>query len=273
MFYLTTLLASLYVNADKILIGGFFGATGVGYYSTAMKVVLLALALTTSLSAVLLPRMAHYHATGNATEFHAKLDQSLRFILMLALPLCAGMYLLSDLVIQALAGADFQPAAATLRILSVNVISIGLANLIGIQLLCSTGREKLYLLSLAGGLVVMGAGVALGFARQHNGVALAIVFANLTQMLLQAGFAWGMLKKVACRAAHLKYVLATAVMAALLLACQGLPVASAWVRLIGGIGVGALAYFVMLLILRDALTLEMWRRAAEVSALFKRRRA
>ena len=95
-----------------------------------------------------------------------------------------GIILLSDQIVEVLFGANFSPAASTIKILSLLIILMPLSGGVFCQLLLTSGKEKNYLLCVLSGTIVnvtLNSLLIPQFAQ--NGAAIASVIAEFTVSL------------------------------------------------------------------------------------------
>ncbi|HUX36369.1 MAG TPA: oligosaccharide flippase family protein [Rectinemataceae bacterium] len=249
-FYLVNLLTVVTVNLDKTWIGFFGGAAQLGLYSLADKVVFLGVSVTSSLSVVLLPRVSHAFAKGDEGALRQGLELSWKFALLLALPLAVGAGLLSGDIARALGGEAFGEAGSVLGILSVDIFSITLAYIFGVQILCGRGMERRYLISLALAVGVLAFGLwALVPRFGALGGAISVASSYLVQAITQAIQSWKVFKTVLRPRNDFKFLLACLAMAGAVLAFRGIPAVAALgpiPRFFASGALGGLVYFATL---------------------------
>lgn len=153
-FFMLTVSTTIYLNVDTTFLGFIKGEEAVGYYAAAVKVKQILVSVVTSLGAVLLPRLSFYHEQGLVEEFERLTRKAFNFVFVLALPLVIYFTLLAKQSILFLSGEDFLPAVLPMQLIMPTVLCIGLSNLMGIQILVPTNREKLVVLSTIIGAIV-----------------------------------------------------------------------------------------------------------------------
>lgn len=136
------------------MLGFIRGSGEVGYYSAAVKVKQILVSVVTSLGAVLLPRLSYYYEQRNMEEFERLTQKALNFVFILSLPMVIYFILVSKYAILFLSGESFLPAVLPMQLIMPAVLFIGLSNLMGIQILVPTNREKLVIYSTIVGAVV-----------------------------------------------------------------------------------------------------------------------
>lgn len=258
--YAFSFVVSLYTNLDTVMLGFLSVPTNVGYYSTAMKLVKLQVALVTSFGGVLLPRLSWYLANGKREKFDRMLRKSLGVVLLLCLPVVAGLMVTSRELVLLLAGPRYSEAVGCLRITAPVILSIGLTNFVGIQLLYPMGREGLVVASVGVGAVVSLVLNLLLIPRfQHVGAAWAALGAEYCVLAFQLVVVRRFYRLDWPFADIARYVAGTAMVVACAVGIQGvLPAAtSSAVVLSAKVGCGALGYLVVLVLGRDPLLVEV----------------
>lgn len=175
----STVVASLYNKVDITMLGWISTDAAVGYYTNAHKVISIVLGLVTAMSAVFFPRLS-YAYQNDQKQFRECITSGLKIVLVLAIPGCLGLVLVADALTTVLFGAEFAPAAATIRILAVFTIIKGVGDLLCYQAVVSSGNEKKLIKSrIFAGIanVILNAVLIPKFA--HNGAAAASVISEL----------------------------------------------------------------------------------------------
>lgn len=197
LLFAMSLSVSVYTNLDKVMLGVLSSNMEVGLYTTANRLIIIILALVTSLGTVLLPRMSYYIEGKNTIQVKKLIEKSLNFILMISIPATTGLIILADPIIRVFAGEEFLKSITTLRIISPIIIMISLSHLIGIQILVSYGKEKITLLStIFGAIINFSLNLLLIPLFKQNGAAFGTIIAELAVLMFQLVFAYSYIKDV-----------------------------------------------------------------------------
>lgn len=189
------LATSMYTMLDTILLGLLATNTAVGFYTAAMRLIKICLTFTNSMGQVLVPRLTSEVAKSNFEEISRLLNTSISFVLTIGIPMMVGLFILAPEVIAIFSGEEFEPAIRTLRILSLLIFIIGLANVFAVQILIPMAKDKLLLIgSLIGGVISISLNFLLIPFLQHDGAAITIVAAESVVMLFAYWFARKLLK-------------------------------------------------------------------------------
>jgi O-antigen/teichoic acid export membrane protein len=176
---LGTVSATLYSRVDITMLGIFTDSASIGYYTNAQKIIQLIITLSISLSAVFLPRLS-YAYKNDEKQFQHYVDVGLKLILLLVIPICVGVLIVSDNLVDVLYGYAFAPAIPTMRILSVLALIKGVGDLLCYQVLLSAGREKKFIMAhIIAGVLNIALNAILIPIWGHNGAAIASVAAEL----------------------------------------------------------------------------------------------
>ena len=157
-------------NADKLLIGRFWGANVLGLYGRAYQLISIPTDnLNSTLSQVALPALARLQKDSVRLRSHFLQGYSLFFAV--AVPITCGCALFADDIIRVFLGPRWADAAIIFRLLAPTVLAFALVNPFGSMLfaLGQTGRSLAMALVIAPVVIL---GYSLGLPAGANGVAL-----------------------------------------------------------------------------------------------------
>ncbi|MGN6178415.1 MAG: flippase [Mucilaginibacter sp.] len=155
LFYIfgANLSIAMYNMLDTILLGLLSNDKAVGYYTASTKITRIAMPLVVSIGSVLLPKISEsFHNKDD--KYKRLLATSYSFIILLAVPITFALFLLAPELIHLVSGRAFDPAIVPMQILSVLPVFIGMGNLLGVQVLISSGKEREMLKSVMVGMVL-----------------------------------------------------------------------------------------------------------------------
>lgn len=133
----------LYTNGFSLLIGKLHGVRQLGFYNQASATQLLpSSALSAIVSRVALPLLAANQDDPEALRRSLRL--AIRSVMLVNLPAMAGLAVLSDLVVTALFGPRWLPAAPILSILALGGILFPL-HVINLQLVLARGQTATFI--------------------------------------------------------------------------------------------------------------------------------
>ena len=154
VFFAMSCATVVYTNLDNIMLGFMTNDAAVGYYHAAVRVKALLVSIVTSLGAVLLPRSSYYVQQGKMTEFKRITNKALNFVFLVATPLAVYFIIFAKPAILLLSGTAYEGSIIPMQIIMPTLLLIGITNIMGIQILVPTGREKIVLYSEIAGAVV-----------------------------------------------------------------------------------------------------------------------
>ncbi len=133
----------IYTVLDKTMIGLITKSDFEnGYYEQSQKLIKVLVALVTSLGAVMASRVAVLWRENKKSDVYRLVEGAFRFIFALGLPMAAGCILILSRFVPVFYGDGFEPVIPIIRVLCIMFPIIGCSNVVGIQLLVPTGREK-----------------------------------------------------------------------------------------------------------------------------------
>jgi len=185
IIFSNSIITSIYLVFDTIILGFLTNNLNVGYYSAAMRISKISMALIGVLGAVLLPRLTLAFQESNLDTARTLIDKSLSFVVFISVPIAMGTLCLSQEIIVLFAGPKYTDATYSLNILCFIVIVIGMAQVFGNQILLPLHQEKKILYASMFGVVVS---LALNFALipvfKHEGAAIASFSTELVVTLV-----------------------------------------------------------------------------------------
>ena len=233
IFFAMSVATTIYTNLDVVMLGFMTTKVDTGYYDAAVKIKNILVSIVTSLGAVLLPRSAYYVEHGMMDKFREVSRKAIRFVFLFAFPLTLYFILFAGEGIYFLSGQQYGGSIRPMQIIMPTLVFIGLSNILGLQILVPTGKEKTVLYSEIAGAVTDLVLNALLIPRFHaSGAAMGTVMAELVVLIWQ----YVALKDEV--SSMFRSVPVLPILTALLAAA----VLSLWVKILG------LGYFVTLLI-------------------------
>lgn len=150
VFFAMACATTVYTNLDKVMLGVMISPDSVyvGYYGAAARIKSILVSIVTSLGTVLLPRASYYVQHGQMDEFRKISRKALNFVVVAATPLMLYFIFFARQGILLLSGEDYLGAVVPMQLIMPTLLFIGLTNILGIQILVPTGREKVVLYSV-----------------------------------------------------------------------------------------------------------------------------
>ena len=154
VFFAMACATTVYTNLDVLMLGFMRSEADVGIYNASVRVKSLLVGVITSLGTVMLPRASYYVHYGRMDDFLRMSRKALRFVFLAALPCMAFFLIFAGPTILLLSGPEFLPAVAPMRVLMPTLLLIGCTNILGIEIMVPTDRERCVLYSVAAGALV-----------------------------------------------------------------------------------------------------------------------
>jgi O-antigen/teichoic acid export membrane protein len=184
--YLISLVYSVPLLLDNVLLGlSTRSAAVVGFYAFAMKMVKTAGMLLTDALLVFFPRVVSYLKEKDYARLQETITRSVQLIIFFAVPVCSGLFLLSDELVRIFLGEAFMPAALDLRILAFFPFVRAYNLFLSKQILIPYDKEKLFLKSLlTGSAVFVVLTLILSSQYADKGACIAILVAESVTLLI-----------------------------------------------------------------------------------------
>jgi len=251
--YLLNFIISIYVNLDTVMLGFLSTARNVGYYTSAMKLTKMLLAMVSSFSSVLLPRLSYYTSNGMHEEFNQMLQKSLSITCLLCAPVTMALILMSRDIIVAFAGAKYLPAVGCIIVTAPVIVAIGLSGIFSFQILYAKGKEKMLTIVVSVGAVIdVVANLLLIPRMAHLGAAWGTVIAETVILIVEIIVVrtfyrvhWPWLNMI-------KYFFATVAMSGfIILVHHEVPEMRLWLRIALDVPLGGAVYLSLLFFMQE----------------------
>ena len=186
ILFVPVLAISIYKIMDKIMLGTLTSTMQVGYYENSEKIINIPTSIISALGVVMLPRMTNLIATGDSESFKKYIENSLKFVMFIAIGSTVGLIAISPNFIPLFLGDEFTNCIMVVSLLSITVLFISWANVIRTQYLIPRKKDSIYIKS-----TLLGAGVNvianLIFIPRYGAVGAAIgtIFAEASVALYQ----------------------------------------------------------------------------------------
>lgn len=142
VFFGITVVTSIYTMLDTTMLGFLSSDVEVGYYAASTKLSHMVLSMLTAITGVLLPRLTNYVQKKDSGSFKELINKSACILILLSVPMTAGIILLSKPLIILLSGEQYLPAVPAMKTLSLLLIIMSFGSLIGVQILPAINKEK-----------------------------------------------------------------------------------------------------------------------------------
>lgn len=172
--FVFNVITSIYLQLNTVLLGFLKDVAAVGYFTAATKLMYMTMSVSNSLGSVMMPRASHLIAENKMDEFRNVVQKSYDFIIAISIPLAIGLIFTSKSAVLLLSGDGFYPAILASQIVAVNIISIGISGVMGIQILYPLGKINIVIFcTFLGAIINIIANILLIPDYGHYGTAVA----------------------------------------------------------------------------------------------------
>lgn len=188
-YFIPQISVSLYVTLNKVLLGFLAGTIQTGYFDSSDKIARLLFSAFMAISTVMMPRISSMFSQKQYAEIRLMLSNVLFFSTLLILPISFLLAANSELIVSVILGPKYMPMVNVLRISSLILIPMSVANILGNQVLIPFNKIRTYTVSVMGGAIVnlvIDAPLILFYGA--NGAAMASFISEFTVMAFQIYF-------------------------------------------------------------------------------------
>lgn len=172
--FVLNVITSIYLQLNTMLLGFLKDIAAVGYFTAATKLMYMTMSVSNSLGSVIMPRASNLIAENKMNEFKNVVQKSYDFIIAISIPLTIGLIFTSKSAILLLSGNSFYPSILASQIVAINIISIGISGVMGMQILYPMGKINIVILcTFLGAITNVIVNVLLIPHYGHNGTAIA----------------------------------------------------------------------------------------------------
>ena len=250
--FIPQIAVQIYTVLDKTMIGTMVeDKSEVGFYEQAQKIVKLMVTISTSLGAVMVPRMANTYAIGDNDKLKEYMYKSFHFTLLIAFPLMFGVISVASKFVPIFYGDGYDKVTVLINIISPIILAIGLSSVTGTQYLIPTKQQKKYTISVTlGAIVNFCLNIILIKALKAIGASIATVIAEFSVTGIQFYLLRNEINISDVIKIAKNYFIASVLM--FIISCiMGLIIPIPILSIVIQIVLGAITYFAILIILKD----------------------
>lgn len=256
----------LTLSINKLLLESFNGAVQVGMFNQSYKLYAIGISFISALTSVLMPKMTKYYSTGDTKQFKKYMNFSIRFISGLALPLTVGILVMAPQFIPWFLGEEFSAVSNSLMVISLSFVVKGLSDVIGIQYLVVTNKNKEYAWAVIAGalLTISSCYMFLRWNFQSQAPAIGLLIGTCVTLLIELYQARKVLSICYVGKCLSSYLLHSVVMGCSIVgASTYLKIENTGLSLIVQLMLGFVSYGVCLLVSKDPLLYLIKRKKSE----------
>lgn len=252
-----SVVTSIYLQLNTVLLGFLKNALAVGYFAAATKVMQMLLMMSSCLGSVMMPRASHLIAENKEDEFNRLIQKSYDFTLAIALPMTIGLIFCAPSLITALCGVKFEHSILPSQIIAPIILMVAISNVFGIQVLFPKGKINIVTLCCGIGAV---ADLILNLCLipffSYIGTSIAYLGAEVATTVSMYFIGRKYIPIIYFKKSHLTYALGCIVMAFALYGLSLLQLPTLTILLLQGC-CGVLVYFIILCFCKDEMLVQI----------------
>lgn len=252
-----SVVTSIYLQLNTVLLGFLKNALAVGYFAAATKVMQMLLMMSSCLGSVMMPRASHLIAENKESEFNRLIQKSYDFTLAIALPMTIGLIFCAPSLITALCGVKFEHSILPSQIIAPIILMVAISNVFGIQVLFPKGKINIVTLCCGIGAV---ADLILNLCLipffSYIGTSIAYLGAEVATTVSMYFIGRRYIPIIYFKKSHLTYALGCIVMALALYGISLLQLPTLTTLLVQCC-CGVLTYFIILCICKDDMLIQI----------------
>lgn len=132
---LYSICAAIYTELNVAYLGFAVDNEQVGYYTTSTRLYFVIMALFTSLTSVLLPRISSLVEEKKWGDVRKLVDKAFEILFLFTIPVIIFFFFFSPDVVRIFAGEEFMPAVLPMRIVMLQLLVIGVEQILILQLI------------------------------------------------------------------------------------------------------------------------------------------
>lgn len=252
-----SVVTSIYLQLNTVLLGFLKNALAVGYFAAATKVMQMLLTMSACLGSVMMPRASHLIAENKEDEFNRLIQKSYDFTLAIALPMTIGLIFCAPSLITALCGVKFEHSILPSQIIAPIILMVAISNVFGIQVLFPKGKINIVTLCCGiGAIADLILNLCLIPFFSYIGTSIAYLGAEVATTISMYFIGRRYIPIIYFKKSHLTYALGCVVMAFALYGLSLLQLPTFTILLLQGC-CGVLAYFIILCICKDEMLVQI----------------
>ena len=190
MLFIPQIAIQVYTLLDRTMLGFLeSNISEVGYYEQSQKIIKILLAVITSMGTVMLPRISNNFANGEKESINEYIKKSFNIVFLLAFPMIFGIIAISQRFVPVFFGDGFEKVGLIMKVISPIILIIGMSNVVGMQYLLPTKRQKEFTISvICGAIINFVLNIILIMQFKSIGASIATVIAEITVVIVQIYF-------------------------------------------------------------------------------------
>lgn len=155
LLFVPQIASKIYNMLDTTMLGKIIlDKAETGFYEQSQKIIRVLLTIVTSLGTVMVPRMASMFAKGEKKKINEYMTKSFNYTYLLSFPIMFGLIAISKDFVPWFFGPGYDKVVVLINIISPIILLMGISNIIGMQYLLPTKRQKEFTMSVTIGVIV-----------------------------------------------------------------------------------------------------------------------
>ncbi len=151
LLFSSMIAVSLYTTINVVMLGFLSTYNQVSFYNQANNIARAFLAIVTSFSEIMVPRISYYSKDINWNMISNLINKSFAIVSFIAIPIALGIIIIAPILIPLFLGPNFYGSIRPLQIMSLITVIIGFNNITTVQILLSMGHDYMLLKSVLWG--------------------------------------------------------------------------------------------------------------------------
>ena len=252
-----SIVTSIYLQLNTVLLGFLKNALAVGYFTAATKTMQMLLQMSACLGSVMMPRASHLLAENKESEFNSMIQKSYDFTLAIAMPMTVALIFCAPSLITTLCGVKFEESILPSQIIAPIILMVAISNVFGIQVLFPKGKINIITLCCGiGAIVDLILNLCLIPFFSYVGTSIAYLGAEVATTVSMYFIGRKYIPIQYFKKSHLNYLIGCIMMAVVLFMISRTQLSSFYVLILQGC-CGILVYFVTLCIRKDTILMQV----------------
>ena len=251
LLFVPQIASKIYNMLDTTMLGKIIlDKAETGFYEQSQKIIRVLLTIVTSLGTVMVPRMASMFAKGEKKKINEYMTKSFNYTYLLSFPIMFGLIAISKDFVPWFFGPGYDKVVVLINIISPIILLMGISNIIGMQYLLPTKRQKEFTMSVTIGVIV---NFILNFIMiklwKSVGACIATVVSQIVVDAIQLYEVKNEINLKRMLRISYKYIFSSLIMFGI--CCLLILFLNGFICMVSQIIVGAVVYFGILLYFRD----------------------
>ena len=252
-----SIVTSIYLQLNTVLLGFLKNALAVGYFTAATKTMQMLLQMSACLGSVMMPRASHLLAENKEAEFNSMIQKSYDFTLAIAMPMTVALIFCAPSLITTLCGVKFEESILPSQIIAPIILMVAISNVFGIQVLFPKGKINIITLCCGiGAIVDLILNLCLIPFFSYVGTSIAYLGAEVATTVSMYFIGKKYIPIQYFKPSHLNYLLGCIMMAVVLFIISRTQLSSFYVLILQGC-CGVIVYFIMLCLRKDTILMQI----------------